>query len=113
MRLRNLFFVCADLARSEEFYLSLGLPLLRRGSRSLIFDLGACELHLHQPLTAREEERYGMGPTGPAEGVVLCLETTALDGHAARLEVSVQAAPWGKRMTLVKDPDGRLLELSE
>ncbi len=118
MRFRNLFFVCSDLGRSEVFYRALGLALLRRGQRSLVFDLGGSELHLHLPLSADEEERYQVGPPGPAPGCVVCLHTTDLEARAAFLpsecvRIPPGPAPWGGSMMLVADPDGRLLELSE
>lgn len=118
MRFRNLFLVCSDLGRSEVFYRALGLALLRRGERSLIFDLGGSELHLHVALAPEEEERFQVGPPGPAPGVVLCLHTSDLDARAAFLpaecvRIPPGPAPWGGRMMLVVDPDGRLLELSE
>lgn len=118
MRFRNLFFVCSDLGRSEEFYRTLGLALLRRGARSLVFDLGGSELHLHAPLSPEEEERYQVGPPGSAPGCVICLQTSDLEARAAFLaedcvRIPPGPAPWGGRMMMVADPDGRLLELSE
>jgi len=118
VRFRNLFLVCSDLGRSEVFYRALGLALVRRGERSLVFDLGGSELHLHPPLTPEEEQLFQVGPAGPAPGCVICLHTSDLEARAQFLpaecvRIPPGPAPWGGRMMLVADPDGRLLELSE
>lgn len=117
MKLRNLFQSCPDVEDAARFYeRDLGLTLLRRGRRSVEVDLGGVPLHLNPALSAEEQAEWGL----PPDAAVVSLEVADLDAAYARLreagrEVAVppRPAPWGGRLLLVRDPAGRVLELTE
>lgn len=115
---RGVFLVCADLARSVEFYQTLGLTVRQSSTRSAKLSLGEMQLHLHESLTTEEEMRYGVRWQQGTTGMVLLFSSQDLDElwqHApdgAKL-VPPRATPWGDRIAMLQDPDGYRLEFCQ
>ena len=119
LRFRSVFHLCEDFQKSSEFYLRLGFKELEPTRRSRRFQLSPdLELHLHGPLSRSEESSYGVsaGPVGRSH--VLSFTTDCIDELYESLENTeiirpLAPTPWGKRMFLISDPDGYVIEFQE
>ena len=112
-----LVLTCADLDASRAFYAALGLPLVAEdhGGGPLHY---ACELGpLHFALFAARAPGAAPARGEAGAGLPGFQVTSVEDAFAAALAaggVSVQEPddfPWGRR-ALVRDPDGRVVELN-
>lgn len=112
-----LVLTCADLDAARAFYAALGLPLEAEdhGEGPLHY---ACELGpVHFALFAAREEGAAPG-RGQAGAVLPGFQVASVEeAYAAALAAGGQAVqepadfPWGRR-ALVRDPDGRVVELN-
>ena len=115
---RGVFLVCQDLRRSLDFYLSLGLSQTRRTNRSAVVSWGQTALHLHDRLSAEEEETYGVRWQQATTGLVLLFSTDDLERvwqqapDSAKL-LPPRNTPWGDRIAMLQDPDGYRLEFRQ
>lgn len=113
----------ADLEASVEFYeQSLGLTCTERGERSAAFDTGACTLKVERDFDESTLAAFGLSPPGDSrgDGVVVVLEVEDVDAvyetaveHDADTLIEPRDVDWGRRLFLVRDPDGYVLEVSQ
>lgn len=126
VELQQIFVMTSDLERSCAFYEALGLDVVEEGSRSVEFDAGAVRLKLEEDFDEEELDAFGLEPPGVNRGdgavIVFGVEdvdtvATAAEDAATEHGGEVLAGPrdvkWGRRLCLIKDPDGYVLELSE
>ena len=121
-RVEQVYLMVADLERAVAFYRdALGLELAERGERSAEFDTGACRLKLERDFDEATLAGFGLEPPGEArgEGVIVVLfvdDVDAVHERAVAAEAEILAGPrdvdWGRRLFLVRDPDGDGLEVS-
>lgn len=121
-RLQQTFLMVSDVEESVAFYEeTLGLDVLERGDRSAEFDTGECTLMVEEEFDADTLAGFGLEPPGDdrGDGVIVVLEVDDVDAlheRAAEAGADVRLEPtdvdWGRRMCLVADPDGYILEIS-
>lgn len=121
-RLHQTYLMVSDLAAAERFYTeALGLPVARRGERSVAFETGDCTLKIEADFDAETLDAFGLRPPGDerGDGAVIVLEVDDVDdaheratGADADVLMPPRTASWGRRLFLVRDPDGYVLEVS-
>jgi catechol 2,3-dioxygenase-like lactoylglutathione lyase family enzyme len=119
--LNQVYLMVTDLDNSIRFYHEkLGLDLRDRGTRSATLDTGACTLEIERDFDEETLAAYGLSPPAEprGEGVILVLEVEDIDRtyeRAVRSDVELRMEPrdveWGRRLFLVEDPDGYVLEI--
>ncbi|MFD1647835.1 VOC family protein [Haloarchaeobius litoreus] len=119
----QVYLMTADLDASVEFYeQSLGLTCTDHGERSAAFDTGQCTLKVERDFDEETLAAFGMSPPGESrgDGVVVVLEVDDVDAvyetadeHDADTLIQPRDVDWGRRMFLVRDPDGYVLEVSQ
>ncbi|GAD53144.1 hypothetical protein MBEHAL_1904 [Halarchaeum acidiphilum MH1-52-1] len=125
MEIRQVFVMTSDLERSRAFYAALGFDITEEGSRSVEFDTGAARLKIEEDFDEETLAAFGLEPPGAerGDGAVIVLGVDDIDSVADRAEDAVAAhggemltgprdVDWGRRLCLVRDPDGYVLELS-
>lgn len=120
--LHQTFLMVSDVDESVEFYgETLGLDIRERGDRSAEFDTGECTLVVEEDFDADTLAGFGLEPPGEerGDGVIVVLEVDDVDAVYEAAEAAgadVRMGPrdvdWGRRMCLVADPDGYVLEIS-
>lgn len=120
--LHQVYLMASDLDASVQFYRNaLGLTLRERGDRSARFDTGECELVLERDYDEETLAAFGLSLPGEdrGEGVIVVLDVADVDAvhesvRDAGEEVLVppRDVDWGRRLLLVEDPDGYVLEVS-
>lgn len=118
----QVYLMTADLDAAVEFYeQSLGLTCTDRGERSAAFDTGRCTLKIERDFDEGTLAAFGMSPPGESrgDGVVVVLEVDDVDAVYEMAEendadtlIEPRDVDWGRRMFLVRDPDGYVLEIS-
>ncbi|WP_440991838.1 VOC family protein [Haloarchaeobius baliensis] len=119
----QVYLMTADLEASVEFYeQSLGLRCTERGDRSAAFDTGPCTLKIERDFDEGTLAAFGLSPPGESrgDGVVIVLEVADVDSvyetaeeHGADTLIEPRDVDWGRRMFLVRDPDGYVIEVSQ
>jgi len=122
MDLHQVFLMVSDYEESYEFYAeTLGLTVNRESDGHAEFDTGACSLVIEREFDEETLASFGLEPPGERRGAgaILVVEVEDVDGTYERLDAQdvpvlkePQDVPWGRRMFLVKDPDGYVLEVS-
>jgi catechol 2,3-dioxygenase-like lactoylglutathione lyase family enzyme len=109
-RLTELALFTADVAGVTAFYERvLGLAPAERSEQHAVFSLGELVLRIHVAVDP--------APGDPPAGDHVAFTVMGLDDHAAALSAAGVATdgprdlPWG-RSAYVRDPDGRLIELT-
>lgn len=120
--LHQTFLMVSDVDRSTEFYADvLGLDVAERGERSTAFDTGEGQLMIEQDFDEEALAAFGLEPPGEdrGEGVIVVVEVDDVDAvheRAASAGAEVLTEPrdvdWGRRLCLVRDPDGYVIEVS-
>lgn len=121
--LHQTYLMVSDLDESRTFYEdALGLDVAESGDRSVAFETGSCQLKLEADFDAETLSAFGLEPPGDerGRGVVVVLEVGDVDAvheSAGAAGADVVFGPtdvdWGRRMFLVRDPDGYVLEVSQ
>lgn len=117
----EVYLMVSDLDRSVSFYDGvLGLPMAERGDRSARFETTSCTLKVEEDFDAETLSKFGLEPPGDrrGDGLIVVVEVEDADDCFERVsdqEVEVvgdpRSVPWGRRMFLVRDPDGYVLEI--
>lgn len=120
--LHQTFLMVSELDRTVEFYeQALGVAVTRRGDRSAEFDTGECTLVVEEDFDAETLAGFGLEPPGDdrGDGLIVVLEVDdveAVHERAASAGAEVLMEPrevdWGRKMFLVADPDGYVIEVS-
>lgn len=114
-----------DLTSSVEFYRDIiGLTLDQVNDSNVEFDTGESTLVLEEDFDGDVLDDFGLTrPSDPrGEGVIVALDVDTPEDVDAIVDRVADAAfsvnmqprdvPWGRRMALVEDPDGYVVELS-
>lgn len=115
MRLKNILLVVSDIERSKRFYRELfGLQIVRDFEDNVILSEG---------LVLQGQKSWELlidSKTVTGNASELFFEESNLDAFLLRvseLEVElvggVRTNSWGKRVVMLKDPDGHLIEVAE
>ena len=115
MRLKNVLLVVSDIEQSKSFYHDLfGLQIIRDFGENVILSEG---------LVLQEQknwERLIDSNTVIGNASELFFEENDLDAFLLSLENyknaligDVRVNSWGKRVVMLKDPDGHLIEVGE
>ena len=120
--LHQTFLMVSDIEASTAFYEdALGLEIADRGDRSTAFATGETELMIEQDFDEAELAAFGLDPPGDdrGDGVIVVIEVEDVDAvyeqaSAAGADVVLEPTDvdWGRRLCLVRDPDGYVLEVS-
>lgn len=122
-KLAQVYLMVSDLETSEQFYQeAIGLSTAKRGDRSVEFETGAVQLKLEADFDEETLENFGLTPPGDhrGEGGVIVLEVGSVEEVYDRVTTAdvgeVLTPPrevsWGRKLLLVSDPDGYVLEIS-
>ena len=115
MRLKNVLLVVSDITQSMRFYQELfGLQIVRDFGENVILSEGL----VLQKQTSWEQLIDTHTVTGNASE--LFFEENNLDAfllsaksYGVELVGDVRMNSWGKRVVMLKDPDGHLIEVAE
>lgn len=115
MRLKNVLLVVKDVEQSKRFYHDLfGLQIIRDFGENVILSEG---LVLQQQ---KNWERLIDSNTVIGNASELFFEENDLDAFLLSMENyknsvigDVRVNSWGKRVVMLKDPDGHLIEVAE
>ena len=120
--LHQVFLMVSDVDRSTEFYEeSLGLSVESQSGDKVTFQTGRCSLVIEEDFDEETLAAFGLEPPGDnrGEGAIVVVEVDDVDTVHERAQAAgaeVLAPPrdvdWGRRMMLVRDPDGYVLEIS-
>lgn len=119
--LAETFLMVSDIDESVAFYTDvIGLDIAKRDGEAR-FDTGGATLVLEEDFEEDVLAGFGLEPPGEnrGDGVIVVIEVEDPDEIAARAEdhgYEVLSEPrdvdWGRRMCLISDPDGYVLEVS-
>lgn len=123
--IHQVFLQTADLDRAVGFYRSLGLDVADEGSRSVEFETGHAQLKLQADFDPETLSGFGLDPPGENRGagsvVVVGVEDVdaiaesaddAVEEYGGEVLAGPRDVDWGRRLLLVADPDGYVLEFS-
>lgn len=120
--LAETFLMVSDLEESVEFYEeTIGLDVAKRGNE-VRFDTGATELVIEEDFDEQVLAQFGLEPPGEerGDGVITVIEVDDPDEvyeraeeHGADVVLEPRDVDWGRRMCLIADPDGYILEVSK
>lgn len=112
----------SDLEESTAFYEeTIGLDVTKR-SNEVRFDTGAAELVIEEDFDEQVLAQFGLEPPGEdrGDGVITVIEVDDPDevyeravDHGADVVLEPRDVDWGRRMCLIADPDGYVLEVSK
>jgi uncharacterized glyoxalase superfamily protein PhnB len=116
------YLMVRDVKESVEFYRDVvGLETKDVTEDRAKFDTGECTLVLEEDFDEPVLTEFGLEPPGEerGSGVIIVVEVDDVDAiheRAERADADVRMAPktveWGRRMCLVADPNGYVLEIS-
>lgn len=126
MELQQVYLMTADLERTKAFYKTLGFEISDEGSRSVEFETGRAKLKLEADFDAETLSAFGLDSPSENRGdgavIVLAVEDvdavadaadTATDEYGGEVLTGTRNVDWGRRLLLLADPDGYVLELSQ
>lgn len=121
--LSQVYLLVSDLGRSVDFYSeSLEFDRLEHGETSATFDTGHCHLVVEEDFDEATLAEFGLSPPPEDRGSGAILVITVDDVDAVYERASSTGAEtlieprdvdWGRRLFLVRDPDGYVLEISK
>lgn len=126
MELQQVYLMTTDLQRATRFYCALGFEIADEGSRSVEFETGHAQLKIEADFDLETLSAFGLDSPGENRGkgavIVLAVEDVdavaeAVDAATSEYGGEVLTGPrdvdWGRRLLLITDPDGYVLELSQ
>ncbi|WP_435317039.1 VOC family protein [Haloarchaeobius sp. TZWSO28] len=121
--MKQVYLMASDVERSTTFYEeALGLECTDRGDRSAAFETGACTLKIENEFDEATLDAFGLAPPGNSrgDGVIIVLEVEDVEAiYENAVEAGVEPlikpreVDWGRKLFLVRDPDGYTLEVSQ
>ncbi|TYT62644.1 hypothetical protein FYC77_07705 [Natrialba swarupiae] len=118
----QVYLMVSEIENSIQFYRdALGLSLTSESEGRAKFETGACTLVLEEEFEPDVLEEFGLDPVGDTrgDGVIVVLEVESVDDIHESLQsadATVLSPPrkvsWGRKLLLVEDPDGYVLEIS-
>lgn len=119
--LEEVYVMVTDLDQSVQFYdEEIGLSVRKRGDRSATFKTASGTLKIEEDFDAETLANFGLEPPGDdrGKGVIIVLEVAdadriydGLNEHEVDIIKEPSEVPWGRKMFLVRDPDGYVLEI--
>lgn len=119
--LAETFLMVSDLDDSVEFYAeALGLDIIERGN-DVTFDTGTAKLIIEEDFEEGVLADFGLEPPGEdrGDGAIIVIQVDDVDAvheradeYGAEIVFGPADVDWGRRMFLVRDPDGYVLEVS-
>lgn len=119
--LAETFLMVSDIDESVAFYTDvIGLETTKRDGE-VRFDTGAATLVLEEDFDEAVLAGFGLEPPGDdrGSGVIVVIEVDDPDEiaeraaeHGAEVISEPRDVDWGRRMCLIGDPDGYVLEVS-
>lgn len=116
------YLMVADLDRSVEFYQDvIGLQVTDQGDRRAEFETTEGSLQLEMDFDEEMLDQYGLEPPGDdrGRGVITVIEVESVEDVYDRAEeagaeilTEPQEVEWGRKLFLVRDPDGYAVEVS-
>lgn len=120
-RLAQTYLLVSNVEESVAFYEDVfGLGLEERSGTKATFETGSCELVVEEDFEEDAFAAFGLRPPGDdrGRGVFVVLDVDDVDAvHERAVErgASVPAEPrtvdWGRRICLIEDPDGYVIEV--
>lgn len=120
--LAETFLMVSDIDESVEFYTEvIGLETTKRDGE-VRFDTGGATLVLEEDFDEEVLAGFGLEPPGEnrGDGVIVVIEVDDPDAiaerareHGAEVVSEPRDVDWGRRMCLIADPDGYVLEVSK
>lgn len=122
-RLHQMYLMTRNLDRSVQFYEDvLDLDVQERGSKSAAFETGDCVLKVEQDFDEDTLAAFGLSPPGDdrGSGVIAVVEVDdvnavheqACEHEGAEVLTKPRNVDWGRRLCLIEDPDGYVVEVS-
>lgn len=121
-RLHQTYLMVSDLKRSTQFYEdALDLTVAERGDRSVEFETGECALKLETDFDEETLAEFNLEPPDAdrGDGAVLVVEVDDVEAvyeEARNADgetlIEPREVPWGRKMFLIRDPDGYVIEVS-
>jgi len=121
-RVTQVFLMVSDVERSRAFYEEgLGLETVETGDRSATFETGGCQIVVEEDFDAETLAGFGLEPPGDrrGDGAIVVLEVDdveakhgRVDEYGAEVLTPPRVVDWGRKLFLVRDPDGYVLEVS-
>jgi catechol 2,3-dioxygenase-like lactoylglutathione lyase family enzyme len=118
----QVYLMVPSLGEPRAFYEDvLGFPVIEEGDRSVEFDTGACRLKLERDFDPQTLAAFGLEEPGSnrGEGVIVNVRVADVEAVYERVQRAGDAAltepkdvAWGKRLFLVRDPTGYVLEIN-
>lgn len=124
VRLQQTYLMVNDLETTAEFYRDiLDLQVYEKDETSIEFNTGSCRIKLECDFDEKTLAMFGLNPPGDnrGDGVIVVLNVDDVDGVHDRIVDSTtpaeilakpQDVSWGRRVCLVEDPEGYIIELS-
>ncbi len=122
MELNQVFLMVSDYKTSYEFYAEkLDLPVKDKSDGHTEFDTGGCALVIEDEFDEETLSSFGLEPPGKSkgDGTIIVIEVEDLTevyervvSHGVSPLIEPREVPWGRKMFLVEDPDGYVLEIS-
>ena len=120
--LAETFLMVSDIEESVAFYTDVvGLDITKQDGE-VRFDTGAATLVLEEDFDEDVLAGFGLEPPGEhrGDGVIVVIEVDDPDEiaeraheHGAEVLSEPRDVDWGRRMCLISDPDGYVLEVSK
>lgn len=117
MRLKNILIVVKDIEKSKHFYQDLfGLQVIRDFGENVMLSEGLVlqEKKCWEDLTGMEIVVGNASELFFEENNFDCF-ISKIEQYEIKVEIvgDVRTNSWGKRVVMIKDPDGQLIEVAE
>lgn len=121
MELTQTYLLVSDVERSAAFYETvLDLTVAERSDERVAFETGECELVVEEDFDEETFSAFGLRPPGDdrGRGAFFVFDVEDVDAvydraveWGATVPTEPRAVDWGRKICLVEDPDGYVLEV--